>query len=162
METSPSSTLPLSSCRNRRWKVAKIAKGTSKSLASSRTPRVRAQIPTHGPLLTGCFTSVAALRSTRLQIITRHQTRAPILPHNLSLPPPIILQSQHSEDIAFAEGELFGYLGVIHVHCAGCGTSVKNSSLQNFENPKSQNENTWRRGKRKKRRERKGGRRHSQ
>jgi hypothetical protein len=63
-----------------------------------------------------------ALDSSRLavlEVITRHETRSSTVPaHNLRLPPPVVLQAQDSEDVAFTEGQFFGDGGLVHVHSA--------------------------------------------
>jgi hypothetical protein len=60
-------------------------------------------------------------QSAILQIIARHKPRPPtITSHNLRLPPPVVLQAQHGEDVAFAERQFFRDGGLVHVHCASC------------------------------------------
>lgn len=58
--------------------------------------------------------------STILQIIRRHKPTTAIFPNDLGLPPPIVLQAEDGEDVAFREGEFLGDLRVVEVHGARC------------------------------------------
>jgi hypothetical protein len=42
-----------------------------------------------------------------IQVVRRHKARPAIFAHNLSLPPSIVLKSQHSQNITFLKGKLF-------------------------------------------------------
>ena len=59
--------------------------------------------------------------SAVLQIVAGHQTRPAVLPDYLSLPPAVVLQTEHGENVALREAEFLRDLGLIHVHRAGCG-----------------------------------------
>ena len=58
--------------------------------------------------------------SAGLEVIRRHQSRAPVLPYYLGLPPPVVLQSQHGKDIALCKGQFLRDLSSVRVHPARC------------------------------------------
>jgi len=64
---------------------------------------------------------LTSIISAVLQIVAGHQTRPAVLPDYLSLPPAVVLQTEHGENVALREAEFLRNLGLIHVHCAGCG-----------------------------------------
>jgi hypothetical protein len=68
----------------------------------------------------GCVRSCREWPSSAVfQIIARDETgSATIATNDLSLPPPVVLQTQDSENVAFAERKLFRNSGLVHVHGA--------------------------------------------
>ena len=58
--------------------------------------------------------------SAVLQVVAGDETwSAAVATDDFGFPPPVVLQAQHGEDVAFAERQFFGDGGLVHVHCAG-------------------------------------------